>query len=145
MTRMAVEGAAMVLASLDVKALKGGEYAVLMVTYERSELRAETEKDILSIVDEYLIFIGHFVEYSGFNLILPSVPFARALLSRVQRLDGVKKARIDFVEERFEMYDLLGAQVKRKVSEMRTFSPSKSLGQGELENIERASIASNLS
>lgn len=141
MTRMAREGAVMGLALLDEEELQGCLYAILNVSYKKPELRAVTENAVLSIVDEHLIFNGHFFEHSQLNLILPGIPMARILLSRVQRLEGVKMARIDFIEKAFKLYDLLGVQVERKIAEMSTGPKTEVKRDNGLSRVERPLVA----
>ncbi len=116
LTRLVDAGAVFPLASLNLGALSDVAYADLVVVYRDEDSRAKAEADIVSMVDDYLIFNGHFTSLTEFNLMLPSVPMGKTILDRVNRVVGIKTARIDFVEERLESYDALKEPVTRELA-----------------------------
>jgi DNA-binding Lrp family transcriptional regulator len=118
LAKLVEAGAVFPLACLNLGALRDVAYADLVVIYWNQDSRAKAEAEILSMVDDYLIFNGHFASLTEFNLMLPSVPMAKTVLDRVNHVGGVKTARIDFVEERLESYDILAEQVKREMARM---------------------------
>jgi DNA-binding Lrp family transcriptional regulator len=118
LTKMIRGGVIWPVASLNVAALKDCIYCDLVVTYTKQGSRLRTEAQILSLVEDYLVFNGHFESLTEFNMIIPSVPVARKILDRVERLRSVKTARIDFVEERIELYEVVSEKVQRQIALM---------------------------
>ncbi len=114
--RLVSGGAILPIFSLRMDALQDGVFVDLHVEYSDPRGRSATEGEILSILDEYLVFNGHFVAYSIFNLILPSIPVARRILEHVRRLRNVQSARVDFVEARLESYELFREKTKKQIS-----------------------------
>jgi hypothetical protein len=61
---------------------------------------------------------GLWTDWGAFNLLIPNVPTSDDILGRVKKLKGIKKARIDFVQRRYEAYGLLGEAIERKVNRL---------------------------
>ncbi len=114
--RLVKAGAVWPIASLNVGALREGVYADLIAVFRDPVSRAKTEAEIRSIVDDYLIFHGHYASLTYFDSILPSVPTARALLDRVTEMPGVAMARIDFIEDRIELYEVWEERLRRMMA-----------------------------
>ena len=71
------------------------------------------------MIDDYLIFDGHFVKFTSFNLIIPGISAANTLLERVKSLEGVKSARIDFAEKRLGLYEVYRQKVDEQLARVR--------------------------
>lgn len=117
-TRLVEAGAILPVFSLHVDALEGCVYSDLHVEYQDARNRDSTETELLSLLEDSMIFNGHFVDFSVFNLILPNIPSARAVLDRAKRLRGVRLAWIDFVEQQLESYGVFREKVKRQLTLM---------------------------
>lgn len=116
-TKMVTGGAIWPYPSLNTEALANCVYCDLLLTYSDPKSRAEAEARILSTMAEYWTFARRLGGYSSINLILPSVPSARAVLESVRSVNGVSMARIDLIEKRYECYNILREQVSRKLTE----------------------------
>jgi len=106
------------VASLNVAAMGNSSMADLMVHFKSDEVRQKTQIAIFTLLNDNLFFAVPCPGYGIFNLIVPSVPAGKRILDQVTSLDGVKSARLDFMEERLETYDTLALQVKRKLDEL---------------------------
>ena len=116
--RLVKGGAIFPIAQMAMEELRDSVYAVLEV-HCRDEMRTETEAKIRLMVDDYLIFDGHFVKFTSFNLIISGISAANTLLERVKRLEGVKSARIDFAEKRLGLYEVYRQKVDEQLARVR--------------------------
>ena len=121
LTRMASQGAVWPLATLNVAALSDYDYANITVMF-KSDHRTETEGEICSLLDDYLIFNGRFLSYSTFHIIVPNMTLATKALQKVTLLKGVKNARVDFMEEWFGRYEILREKVINKIKEIDSYN-----------------------
>ncbi len=114
--KMAQEGAISPVLSVNVSGLKDCVYCILMVTCKKGDSRAATEAKILSMVDDYLIFYGHFETFTDFDMIVPSLPIGEKIQDRVRTLKDVETARIEFIAGRYEMYEVMLSKVNRQLA-----------------------------
>jgi hypothetical protein len=89
-----------------------------IVKFDGGGSRSEAEEEIILILDEYLIFNGRFVSYNAYHILTPTVSTANAILNKVRTVQGVKMARVDFVEEWLGAGEILKAKVDGKIREM---------------------------
>ncbi len=125
--RMCKEGATFLLASANERALKGATRADLMVKWGDASVRAEAQENVLRVADEFCFFHGLWTDMAVLNLLIPNVPTSAEILEKVSVIEGVESARIEFVRERHESYELLGELVQRKVAETAASRPPLSL------------------
>jgi DNA-binding Lrp family transcriptional regulator len=117
MSLISRRGAAFLLPSTDEAALQGTLRADLCVKWvERGWERAQEK--IMDIVKDYCFFNGLWVGYSAFHLFIPNVPTSLEIMSKVRRLQGIREARIEFVQRRYENYELLGEMIERKLNQV---------------------------
>lgn len=117
-TRLVNAGAILPHFLVDVAGLEGCVYAKLRVDYRAPDRRPEAESGILSTLDDYVFFTGHLVDFTVFNLMLPTIPMGRTILSQVRRIEGVKAARIGFVERILDSPEVSQGKVRRQLSLM---------------------------
>jgi DNA-binding Lrp family transcriptional regulator len=122
MIKMVSQGAVWPVAELNVGALSDCAYANLSVIFKGPEFRAETEREIAELLNDYLIFNGHFVSFNTFHIIVPSITLAASILQKVTSLSGVMNARVDFIEEWFGSYEILKDKVNGKIREMNYYN-----------------------
>jgi len=117
-TKMLLTGAVIAASSLKVAEFKDCVYCDLDVTFRNVKTRGSIESKILSLVEDELVYFGHHERITEFNLILSNIPMAEEILSEVRRIAGVSSARIDFVEERIELYGTNVEKVRQRVAAM---------------------------
>ena len=115
LTRMIDGGAFTPIASMDVTALKDCVYCDLVVTFKNAESRGDTEAGILPLVDDYLTFFGRFDSLTELNMIVPSIPIGEKLRDQIGGLANVKTARIEFIDDRIELYDVMLEKVNHQL------------------------------
>jgi DNA-binding Lrp family transcriptional regulator len=101
--------------STDVRHLRGAVIADLVVYYTPGANRTAVDGGLLKDLDEVLFFPGLWSDHSVYSLILPSIPSAADILARVKANEGVRKARIELVEDRVELYEPFIEQVRKKL------------------------------
>jgi hypothetical protein len=89
--------------------------ANLEVTYVAGADRERTGEDLIRQLDSCLFYIGLWTSYSLLRLILPSIHAGSELLERVRRTRGVAGARLDFLQDRTEVYSTLREGVQRRL------------------------------
>ena len=57
-------------------------------------------------------------------MIVPSIPIGEKLRDRIGGLANVKTARIEFIENRIELYDAMLTKVNQRLQIMSTVTPS---------------------
>jgi DNA-binding Lrp family transcriptional regulator len=102
----------------DNSKLQDATEVAMMVFHTNEDERGDADRQILEITDDFTFFAGLFKSYSHFGMFLPSAHKSREILEAVQKLKGVREARIYIVDERFEMMEVLAAQVERKLSDL---------------------------
>ncbi len=115
-TRLVDGGAILPHFLLNVGGLEGCVYAKLHVEYRDPGRRAAAESAILSSLDDYIFFTGHLVDFTVFNLLLPNIPSARRVLEQVKRLEGVRSARVGFVDRILDSPQVFRAKVRNQLS-----------------------------
>lgn len=117
-TRMTTGGAAFLLPSGDETKLRDTLRCDLHVKWGDMRLRAQAEAEILGMLGDYNFFSGLWTTFSVFNLLVPNAPTANELLVKASALKGVGGARIEFVMERYESYDVLSDLIEGKVAQL---------------------------
>jgi DNA-binding Lrp family transcriptional regulator len=117
--KMVSEGAIAALPSTDVRGLENEILSFVMVEYKDPEKRADVDKDLYAVLSKYLGLSGLGDRYSVFLLSLPNIPSAEEALGRVKKVDGVRAARIEILEERVEFYDLYREDLDEKTKNIR--------------------------
>jgi DNA-binding Lrp family transcriptional regulator len=118
--KMVGEGAIAAVPSTDVRGLKNEIFSYLMVEYEDPERRAEVDKNLSAALVKHLVLSGLGDNYSVFLLSLLNIPSAKDILERVKKVDGVKAARIEILEERLEFYDLYRENLDERMRNIRS-------------------------
>ena len=118
MDRMTNGGAAFVLASGDEAKLMDTVRCDLHVKWGDPKLRAKAEAELIRLLSDYNFFSGLWTNFSVFNLLVPNVQAAKELLEEASAVDGVKEARVEFLQERHEAYDLIRELTEGKVTEL---------------------------
>lgn len=102
------------LVSLD--AVETGVPADLVVLYGD---RALAESQVLGIIDDFAIYTGTLIEGLGmYDLVLPNLAAASRILDRVNKIGGVREARIEFVDEHIDQPEVLADCVRMRVAEL---------------------------
>ena len=117
LARLAENGAILTFPRMDYRALVGGVTAELIVAFEDRATKAEAEGRILHLLDDWMIYAGVWEEFEIFRLILPNVSKASEVAERVGHLDGIRFARVEFVERLVDHLDALRPFVEQRVSE----------------------------
>ncbi len=117
-TKLVSAGALLPHFLINVGGLEGCVYAKMRVDFTDSAYRAEAESVILSTLDDYVFFTGRLVDFTVFNMFLTSIPIARTILSKVRGLEGVKSARIGFVERILDSPQIFREKVRNRLSLM---------------------------
>ena len=118
MTRMTKGSAAFILVSGDEAKLTGTVRCDLHVKWGDPRLRPEAEAALLRLLQDFNFFSGLWTTFSVFNLFVPNVQSTNDLLRKASALKGVDGARIEFLQERHEAYDVLSDQIDEKVAEL---------------------------
>jgi DNA-binding Lrp family transcriptional regulator len=119
MARLVKNNVIFTLASANVGAIREAVLADLVVEYDSPDARPEADRMLLELLDPYYFSTGPWESYGLFALILPGVSKSREILETVRRTKGVKSARLELVEERYEYYDYLHEAVDRKLASLR--------------------------
>jgi DNA-binding Lrp family transcriptional regulator len=119
MARLVKNNVIFTLASANVGAIREAVLADLVVEYDSPDARPEADRMLLELLDPYYFSTGPWESYGLFALILPGVSESREILETVRRTKGVKSARLELVEERYEYYDYLHEAVDRKLASLR--------------------------
>ncbi len=112
--RMVDGRAVFVLPSMDPGSLEGALLVDLLVEYSDGERSATTFERLLPAMDDFLIRAqpGD-PRYGFFNLFVTKLSVVSKILKEVQSIPGVKSARADLVQSRWEMYDaFLGDSIR---------------------------------
>ncbi len=107
--RMLEAGALFIIPSLDPPKLEGAILADLLVSYESPESKRTVDDKIKSHFDQFLIVPETAIEeYGSFHFCTPNVSRAHEILNWVKEQPGAKSVRLDLVQDRAELYDLVG-------------------------------------
>jgi DNA-binding Lrp family transcriptional regulator len=102
--------------NVSLKAVKNAVAADLMVTFTA---RSKAERAIMQLVDDFAFYIGTSWEGFGYyGLILPNAASATEILQKVESFEGVKSARMEFVDEHFEQPEALLKYVESRASKV---------------------------
>jgi DNA-binding Lrp family transcriptional regulator len=118
MVRMTKGGVIFAIASMDVKAIREGIMADLIVEYHDPLSRPGVDKMLIELLGPYYYFTGLWEGFSSFAIILPSISKSGEILEAVKRVEGIKSASVELVEDRFEFYDYLHEAVDRKLASL---------------------------
>jgi hypothetical protein len=66
-------------------------------------------------VDEYMFYSGLWSEHSLYSLVLPNALTATNLKKEIEQVQGVKIARIDLVDEHFDLLDGTGKYIEAQM------------------------------
>lgn len=101
---------------VSLEAMGSGVPADLVVTYGD---RALAEGRVLQTIDDFAIYTGTLIEGLGmYDLVLPSPVAASRILDLVNQTEGVKEARIEFVDEHFDRPEVLADCVRRHIAKL---------------------------
>lgn len=119
MQKLTQERALFVLPSFNPSALEGLVQADLLVLFDDPKAKAKLDLEMLSIWSDYLVRaeVGS-RDSSFFNLLVKNVSQAQAVMNWVKEQRGVKSARVDLVQDRFELYSSLDAALDRKLEQL---------------------------
>jgi DNA-binding Lrp family transcriptional regulator len=117
--KMVSEGAIAAVPSTDVRGLENEILSYVMVEYKDPEKRAEVDEGLYAALSKYLGLSGLGDNYSIFLLSLPNIPSAKEVLERVKKVEGVRAARIEILEERVEFYDSYRENLDEKMRDVR--------------------------
>ncbi len=136
-TKLVGAGAILPHFLVNVGGLEGCVYAKLHVDFRGPAYRAEAESAILSALDDYVFFTGRLVDFTIFNMFLPNIAIARSILSRVRGLDGVKLARIGFVERVLDSPQVFQEKVRNRLSLTSGHGHARLRAPGAAEHVRR--------
>jgi DNA-binding Lrp family transcriptional regulator len=112
--RLVSGGAVFSMVSHRVRAVKGALEANLLVFYDQSAPRPQTDARILRELDDVLIYAGIWAQYSAYAVAVPSFAAGEEAAERVGRIDGVKEAWASVMEDRAELYESLDGFIARR-------------------------------
>ncbi len=115
-TKLVSAGAVLPHFLVNVGGLEGCVFAKLRVDFRGLAFRADAESAILAALDDYVFFTGRLVDFTIFNMFLPNIPIARTILTRVRGLEGVKLARIGFVDRVLDSPQIFQEKVRNRIS-----------------------------
>jgi len=117
--RMIDERAVFILPSMNPNALEGVTQADLLVVYRDSKSKAGLDQRFTTLWDDYVARAetGN-PESSFFNLFVKNISQAQEVLNWTREQPGVKNARLDLVQNRYELYDALSKEVDMKIQRL---------------------------
>jgi hypothetical protein len=89
--------------TLDYKAISGANPANLVVAFDDSTSKERSDKVILQLVDDYMVFAGVGEKFVVYNLVLPKMGMATDLANSVGRIEGIELARAELVDEHIDL------------------------------------------
>ncbi|MDA4129900.1 MAG: AsnC family transcriptional regulator [Thaumarchaeota archaeon] len=102
---------------VNISAMRAGVPADLIVLFVSPEVRSESESEILSLLNDYLFYVGAtWVDHGLYSLILPNALTASDLRERVRKVQGVKMARIELVDEHHDQIEVMASYVRRRIA-----------------------------
>jgi len=122
MVRMIKGGVIFTLASVDVTAIQEAVMADLVVEYDNPDVRRQVDKMLLELLEPYYFSTGLWEGFGLFSMILPSISKSQEILVTVRRARGIKSARLELVEDRYEFYDYLYEAVDSKLASLQLIS-----------------------
>lgn len=102
-SRIAMGRTILSVPTMDYRQISGVVPADLMVSYTSLEVKARNDMEILDLVRDYAIYAGLWHGLSLFSMMIPKVTKATEILDSVKRLEGVKTARLEFVDEHIDL------------------------------------------
>lgn len=124
-TKRLIDGMAVsTILSIEAHALNTGVIGNILVTYNRKDVRADADRELLRALDSRLLFVGLWTDFSLFTAVLPSIHAASETLETVKNVGGVASARLDLMHDRVEVYSTLSEAVERKLKSVQTAEPS---------------------
>ena len=102
------------VAELNPKFLTGGIVAGLLVSYDAPARKASAEPEVLAHLDDRLLFAHLDNPLQGyFAIFLTSIGKARETFREVLGIPGVRKGRLDLVQEVTSLYSVYEEQLER--------------------------------
>ncbi|HEV2317472.1 MAG TPA: hypothetical protein VGV89_07865 [Thermoplasmata archaeon] len=121
--RLARSGAVLSYPRIDYRALEGGVTAELLLSFASPDTRPSAERTVRERLDDWSIFAGVWEEFDIFRLILPNVTIASELAEEVGRIEGVRFARLEFVDGLIDRFEKLRSHLDVVLAQPRP--PSK--------------------
>jgi DNA-binding Lrp family transcriptional regulator len=118
MVGMTKGGVIFTIASMDVTAVREGIVADLIVEYDNPLLRPRVDLTLIELLDPYYYFTGLWEGFSSFAIIVPSISKSREIVETVRKVEGIKSADVELVEDRHEFYGYLHEAVERKLASL---------------------------
>jgi len=110
------EGVILSAPELNYRAIRGGVATDVIVVFANPGSKEQTERKIMPLLNDYLIFMGVGKEYTVYNLILPSIAIATELSDAISKLEGVAIVRAELVDEHIDVTNNLLGFVRRRMS-----------------------------
>ena len=119
MQKLVQERALFVLPSFNPRAIEGLVQADLLVFFDGHKAKAKVDFEMFSTWSDYLVRaeVGS-SDSSFFNLLVKNVSQAQVVLNWTKEQPGVKNARIDLVQDRFELYTSLDSALEAKLEQI---------------------------
>lgn len=118
MARLVKNNTIFTLASTNVGAIRDAVMADLVVEYDSPDVRPAIDGMLLELLEPYYFSTRPWESYGLFAMILPSISKSREILETVKRTSGIRSARLELVEDRYESYDYLYEAVDRKLASL---------------------------
>jgi DNA-binding Lrp family transcriptional regulator len=131
MDSMVEGGAIFAFPSGDHAGIRDGVMADLVMEYESPNTRHKVDGLLLDLLDRYCIFPGIWESYSVYTLILPNVPSSQEILHTVRKVNGIRSARIELVEERHEFHDALCEAIDTRLEALQVVGAAGKFKSGE--------------
>ena len=112
-------GAMLSFPKLDYRAVVGGVTAELFVFFADPAAKSAAESRILARLEDWLIYAGIWEEFDDYRLVLPNSSIAPELADEVRRFEGVRFARIEFVDSVIDVLGILRRLVERHAESAR--------------------------
>lgn len=106
-SKIAATRAILSVPTMDYRQIDGVVPADLIVTYASQKQKIKTEMEILDLVEDYTIFAGLWETFSLYSMMIPKVGAATEIVESVKRMEGVKSARLEFVDEHIDLVKTL--------------------------------------
>lgn len=121
--------------------LQDATEVVMLVFHTSQDESWGADSRILELTDDFTFFVGPFESYTHFGMFLPSAHKSREIQEAARKVKGVRDARVYIVDERFEMMEVLAAQIERKLSDLGlSDQPSRAKQEGRLREEARSRV-----
>ena len=115
LSKLARTAAVISLPNLDYHKIKGSVPADLLILFMDSDAAKMSQKTILPLVGETVIFAALWDVVGLCSLILPNVASAGELAEKVRRVEGVATARVEIVRDHVDRVGLLGSYFEKRM------------------------------